>query len=110
MKDINSARTITVRITSEEEKGVLKKIVTETGCKQISKALMKTAEGYVRLCELSRHQIDEINRLRKENEMYRNYAEIIVNTGKAMQTFKKNKQENIVDKANKTESSYSVGT
>jgi len=93
MKDINSAKIITVRITDEKDKQILQRIIKETGCNQMSRALMKTAEGYVRLCELSRKQIEENNRLRRELEMYRKYAEIVINTGKAMQSFKEQQKK-----------------
>ena len=66
MKDIDSAKIISIRITSEKQKQILKRISKETGCKQMSKALMKTAEGYARMCELSRRQTEEIKRLHRE--------------------------------------------
>lgn len=93
MRDINSAKIITVRINDEKDKQILQRIIKETGCNQMSRALMKTAEGYVRLCELSRKQIEENNRLRRELEMYRKYAEIVINTGKAMQSFKEQQKK-----------------
>ena len=93
MRDINSAKIITVRINDEKDKQILQRIIKETGCNQMSRALMKTAEGYVRLCDLSRKQIEENNRLRRELEMYRKYAEIVINTGKAMQSFKEQQKK-----------------
>lgn len=86
MKDIDSAKIITVRIATEKERQIVKSIVKETGCKQMSKALMKTAEGYVRLCDLSRRQMEEIKQLRKELQMYRKYADAIASTSRAMQS------------------------
>ena len=88
MKDFDSAKTITIRISSKKEKEILKEIVKETGCKQVSKALMRTAEGYERMCKLVKSQMEENTALRAELNMYRKYADIIINTGKAMQTFK----------------------
>lgn len=85
MKDIDSAKIISIRITSEKQKQILKRISKETGCKQMSKALMKTAEGYARMCELSRRQNEEIKRLHRELQQYRKYAETIANTSRAMQ-------------------------
>lgn len=85
MKDIDSAKIISIRISSEKERQVLKRIAKETGCRQMSKALMKTAEGYERMCDLSRRQAEEIKRLHKELQMYRKYANLIANTCKAMQ-------------------------
>lgn len=85
MKDIDSAKIISIRITSEKQKQILKRISKETGCKQMSKALMKTAEGYARMCELSRRQTEEIKRLHRELQQYRKYAETIANTSRAMQ-------------------------
>lgn len=86
MKDIDLARTLTVRITSQEERDALKTIVRETGCKQLSKALLRCAEGYVRLCDMTQKQSAEIRRLSLENERLRRYAQIIASASAAMQT------------------------
>ena len=85
MKDIDSARTLTVRITSQEERDALKTIVKETGCKQLSRALLRCAEGYVRLCDITQKQSAEIRRLSMENERLRRYAQIIASASVAMQ-------------------------
>ena len=89
MKDIDSAKIITVRISSDKQKQVLKRIMKETGCKQMSKALMKTAEGYARMCDLSHKQLEEIKRLHKDLQMYRKYTDVITRTSQAMQSIRR---------------------
>lgn len=91
MKDFNSARTITVRISTDEEREILQRIVRETGCKQVSKALLRTADGYCRMCELMKSQMEEIKRLKIENQRLHGLADIIVNTGLAMKNPTKNR-------------------
>lgn len=98
MKDIDSAKIITVRISSEKQKQVLKRIVKETGCKQVSKALMKTAEGYSRMCELSQRQLEEIKQLRKEVQMYRKYADGIASYSRAMQSIHQQPENQVNEK------------
>ena len=91
MKDFNSARTITVRISTDEEREILQRIVRETGCKQVSKALLRTADGYCRMFELMKSQMEEIKRLKIENQRLHGLADIIVNTGLAMKNPTKNR-------------------
>lgn len=86
MKDIDSAKIITIRISSEKQKQILKRISKDTGCKQMSKALMKTAEGYSRMCELTRRQLEEIKRLRKDLQQYRKFADAIASHSRAIQS------------------------
>lgn len=93
MKDINTAKTITIRISTEEEKEILRRIVRETGCRQISKALLRTADGYGRMCELMKSQMEEIKRLKIENQRLQGLADIIINTGMAMKKPMKNSSE-----------------
>ena len=88
MKDISSAKSLTVRNLTEEDKAVIKIIVKETDCKQVSRALLRTAHAYVRLCDVTRKQSEEIALLRKELEMYRQYAEIVRTAGETLKSGK----------------------
>lgn len=97
MKDVNTAKTITVRISTDEERKVLKRIISETGCKQVSKALLRTADGYCRMCDLVKSQLEEIKRLKKENQRLQNLANVIINTGMAMRTLTTLDDEDITD-------------
>lgn len=85
MGNVNSAKNITIRIYTKEEREILKEVVRETGCKQISKALMKIAASFVRVCKQNKEQIAEIKRLNKENIKYRQFVEQIINASKELE-------------------------
>lgn len=77
-------KNILIRGLTDQDNDTLQAIMTDTGCFQASKALMRCAYSYLRMSEITKRQGDRIKELEAENYVLRRNATLIVEYSKKL--------------------------
>lgn len=77
-------KNILIRDLSDQDNDTLQAIMTDTGCFQASKALMRCAYSYLRMSEITKRQGERIKELEAENYVLRRNATQIVEYSKKL--------------------------
>lgn len=75
---------ILIRDLTDQDNETIRQIMTDTGCFQASKALMRCAYAYLRLSEIMKHQAARIRDLEAENHRLRSNSTLIVEAVKKL--------------------------
>lgn len=75
---------VLIRDLTDQDNDTLQAIMTDTGCYQASKALIRCAYSYLRMSEITKRQADRIRELEAENHVLRRNATQIVEYSKKL--------------------------
>ena len=77
-------KNILIRNLTDQDNDTLQAIMTDTGCFQASKALIRCAYSYLRMSEITKRQGERIKELEAENYVLRCNATLIVEYSKKL--------------------------
>lgn len=77
-------KNILIRDLTDQDNETLQAIMTDTGCFQASKALMRCAYSYLRMSEITKRQTTRIQDLELENHRLRGNSTLIVEAVKKL--------------------------
>lgn len=70
-------KNVLIRNLTNEDRQVITAILSETGCRQASKALLKAAYSFLRILGIVKRQEEKIQALEKENKSLRASFELM---------------------------------